>query len=106
MTTAETVECAFCDAWGIVSDGVSKCLHCDGTGHVEAPKKTRVFSDNPGSCIEPGGMELDNEYYPVDCPCCGKEARAHFWQQVEGGSINNYRNYSCDHCETSGDLDD
>ncbi len=28
--------CEHCDGWGLLHDGVSLCLHCDGTGYKRA----------------------------------------------------------------------
>lgn len=59
---------------------------------------TTIFCDNPGSCIEPGGYTLDNNSWETDCPDCGKDAREHHWEAVEGGSINQYFTVRCGHC--------
>ena len=52
-----------------------------------------------GGCIEPGGMELDDDTYEAKCPECGSEhARKRSWQGCEGGSINNYWSLNCEDC--------
>ncbi|WP_299085765.1 hypothetical protein [uncultured Ruegeria sp.] len=58
----------------------------------------KIFCDNPGSCIEPDGYELDNDSWETDCPDCGKTARHHHWEEVVGGSINQYFTIQCEHC--------
>lgn len=58
-----------------------------------------------GPCIEPGGMELDDEYFEAPCPSCGELARNHVFQQVHGGSINAYHTIDCDHCGHSNGYD-
>ena len=45
---------------------------------------TRVY----GGCIEPGGMELQDERVTMNCPKCGHEAIARYWEQADGGCIN------------------
>ena len=50
-----------------------------------------------GGCIEPGGMELDDERMTLPCPTCTKPARHHFFQRAEG-SLNSYHTIDCDHC--------
>ncbi len=39
ITHQET--CEHCDGWGVVEDGLSKCLHCDGTGDRLLPSSRR-----------------------------------------------------------------
>lgn len=46
--------------------------------------------------VEPGGMELERETYEDVCPRCGKPARTHFEEVLEGGRINRYRGTTCD----------
>jgi len=58
-----------------------------------------------GGCIEPGGMELDDERYEAPCPTCGKPARHHYFQQLDGGCINPYHTIDCDHCGHSSGYD-
>jgi len=58
-----------------------------------------------GSCIESGGMELDDERFEAPCPSCGELARHHYFQQLDGGSINAYRTIDYDHCGHSSGYD-
>ncbi|WP_146037718.1 hypothetical protein [Xanthomonas citri] len=60
-----------------------------------------------GGCVEPGGMELDNDVYSIDCPECGRDASKHSWQRCEG-SINHYWSVHCNHCgyRDGNDADD
>lgn len=58
-----------------------------------------------GGCIEPGGMELDNERYAGPCPDCAKPARHHYFQQLDGGCINPYHTTDCPHCGHSSGYD-
>jgi len=51
-----------------------------------------------GSCIEPGGMELDNDRDEVECPMCHGKAVARTWEACEGGSLNIYSNLHCTKC--------
>lgn len=60
-----------------------------------------------GGCIEPGGMELDDDKYECECPACGGVAIRRDWDSVEGGSINPYWSLSCTVCpHYDGDLPD
>ncbi len=57
-----------------------------------------------GSCVEPGGMELDNIIRTTECPDCGHTARYREWESCDSGAIE--RNYfiRCGHCgHFSGD---
>ncbi|MBZ5763353.1 hypothetical protein LAV84_27770 [Rhizobium sp. VS19-DR104.2] len=68
---------------------------------------TRVY----GGCIEPGGMELDDEAYSIKCPECGRDAKRHDWEAADGGCINSYWSERCAHCgyadgNSDGGLDD
>ena len=51
-----------------------------------------------GSCIEPGGMELEDDWWTAPCPGCGKPARHGHVQQLEGSCINTCFPVSCDAC--------
>lgn len=51
-----------------------------------------------GGCIEPGGMELDDDWWEAPCPECRKPARHGHVQQLEGGWINAYFPISCEAC--------
>ena len=51
-----------------------------------------------GSCIEPGGMELDNDRDEVECPVCNGKAISRTWEACEGGSLNVYSNLHCTEC--------
>ncbi len=97
----EEQDCTRCEGWGTIEDGVSKCLHCDGKGYIAAPRRTRIYSDNPGACIEPGGYELDNETDVIDCERCGADAIRRNWETVDGGSINAHWRWWCTHCGAS-----
>lgn len=55
---------------------------------------TRVFG--PG--VEPGGMDLDDNQYEVQCPACKGNAIARYWEACEGGAINAYNNIHCTVC--------
>ncbi len=66
---------------------------------------TRIFCDNPGSCIEPGGMELDNDKYEVPCDVCGNNKIIRNWQDLEGGSINNHSSEYCHTCFMNNEID-
>jgi len=57
---------------------------------------TRVF----GGCIEPGGMELDDNSFIDACQntACGMPANFRVWEGAEGGSINLYQRVRCTHC--------
>ncbi|MER9048226.1 hypothetical protein NKH89_13385 [Mesorhizobium sp. M0923] len=64
---------------------------------------TRVY----GGCIEPGGIDLDDDVEVIECPHCGGDAFERYWETCEAGSID--RNHTiictaCDHAE--GDLPD
>lgn len=32
----QDIFCGRCDGYGVIEDGVSRCLHCDGTGYSAA----------------------------------------------------------------------
>ena len=52
-----------------------------------------------GGCVEPGGIELDDETFRVDCPRCGSaDAVQHVWEACEAGCINGYKNLYCEAC--------
>lgn len=51
-----------------------------------------------GSCVEPGGMLLDDSRYECPCPECGGVAKRHDWQSVEGGGLNPYWSINCPVC--------
>ncbi|MCE4281924.1 hypothetical protein ABQW67_20050 [Xanthomonas hortorum] len=51
-----------------------------------------------GGCIEPGGMELDEDGYEIECPKCQRTAHRSDWEAVEGGAVNVYWHESCAHC--------
>lgn len=58
-----------------------------------------------GGCIEPGGMDLDDETSSGPCPTC-QDPNAHHWcfQRCESGSINSYSGWSCEACgDSDGD---
>ncbi len=55
---------------------------------------TKVY----GGCVEPGGMELDDEAYSIECSECGRNAKRHDWESAEGGCINSYWSERCAHC--------
>ena len=65
---------------------------------------TRVY----GSCIEPGGMELDEEWTTDSCPKCNVPDASHwFCERLEGGTINQYIGMKCTDCGYSeGDAPD
>lgn len=52
-----------------------------------------------GSCVEPGGMELDDDRSKGECPDC-KAAGAEFrhWQSCHGGAINSHWSVYCGAC--------
>lgn len=62
---------------------------------------TTVYSQNPGRCIEPDGYELDNDHFTEECPHCAGRFHTRYWQECEGGSINNYWSKWCDDCDFS-----
>lgn len=51
-----------------------------------------------GGCIEPGGMELDDERDECECAGCGGVAIRRDWERAEGGSINFYWSEICTIC--------
>lgn len=52
-----------------------------------------------GNGVEPGGMELDDERYPGECPGCGHEwARYRYWENADSGSINQHWSIDCPAC--------
>jgi len=51
-----------------------------------------------GGCIEPGGMELEDEEWEDTCPKCGAPARHRYVQRLEGGCIDPYFPINCDSC--------
>ncbi|CAD0362084.1 hypothetical protein LYZ84_19650 [Xanthomonas hortorum pv. pelargonii] len=51
-----------------------------------------------GGCVEPGGMELDEDGYEIECPKCQRTAHRSDWEAVEGGAVNVYWRESCAHC--------
>ena len=55
---------------------------------------TRVY----GGCIEPEGMDLDDEHGTEPCPRC--DTPAHRWtcERVEGGAFNVYSGMHCAAC--------
>lgn len=61
-----------------------------------------------GNTIEPGGMKLDSDCFETECPeCHSPKAIMRFWESCEGGSINQNRSLSCNHCfYTEGDGED
>lgn len=60
-----------------------------------------------GNTIEPGGMELDDDSHQADCPECGSaDAEQHFWEECDGGCINQYHRLTCHACgKSSGNYD-
>jgi len=54
---------------------------------------TRVY----GSCIEPGGMLLNNETHTIECPECGALCPERLYETCDG-SINQRFSISCAHC--------
>ena len=47
--------CRRCEGWGVIEDGLSKCLHCDGTGYIiENVKTPRGVFKQPSSLIRQG----------------------------------------------------
>lgn len=58
----------------------------------------RIYSENPGACIEPGGLELMNETRTISCDTCGKDAVYHQWESCELGCINSHWRWQCDNC--------
>ncbi|MDF4211173.1 hypothetical protein P2W50_31465 [Pseudomonas protegens] len=52
-----------------------------------------------GSCVEPGGMLLDDDECECECPACGGVAIRRDWESVEGGSINPYWSLHCTACK-------
>jgi hypothetical protein len=61
---------------------------------------TRVW----GLAIEPGGMELENEYVACRCPDCAETAQRHNFESCADGSINQHWTIFCSHCgHSSGD---
>jgi hypothetical protein len=76
---------------------------CEQRQDEEDAPMTRVY----GGCIEPGGMELDDETEEVPCPRCGEPAVHRRVELCEGGSINCYdytRCYACGYL--GGDVPD
>ena len=60
-----------------------------------------------GGCIEPGGIELDDETVSVKCPVCQGNAVQRYWESCDGGSINRYSTFACSDCgHLDGDLPD
>lgn len=51
-----------------------------------------------GSCVEPGGMELDDDRCECECPECRAVAIRRDWESVEGGCINAYWSVRCAAC--------
>lgn len=51
-----------------------------------------------GGCVEPEGMELEDETYEVSCPVCDKPAKRRHWEDAAGGSINQHSYTDCPHC--------
>src|SRR5690606_18569645 len=64
---------------------------------------TRVY----GGCVEPDGLDLDNDLQVIACPKCDGEAYERFWAACEGGSIHQYHTIICTECgHAEGDLPD
>jgi hypothetical protein len=51
-----------------------------------------------GGCIEPGGMELEDDRWEAPCPRCGANAQHGYLQRLEGGCINAYNTVRCRAC--------
>ncbi|HGO5393120.1 Uncharacterised protein [Escherichia coli] len=51
-----------------------------------------------GSCIEPGGMELEDHTIIAECKNCGKDCRHRIYEDCVGGAINQRFSYTCNHC--------
>lgn len=52
-----------------------------------------------GGCIEPGGMELDEEHGTGVCPACSGVAHTWFIEAAECGSLNIYSGLACTQCD-------
>ena len=64
---------------------------------------TRVY----GGCIEPGDMDLDDDWTKEPCPECSEPASHWCCERVESGSINLYIGMHCSCCgHSSGDVPD
>ncbi len=58
-----------------------------------------------GGCIEPGGMELDDETVTMKCPACRGKAVQRYWESYDGGSIDQKSTLACSECgHAEGDL--
>ncbi len=75
--------CTNCDGYGAQCDGVSKFLHCDGTGYTTAGETIVPLEDSRSQC---------------ECPACGGKAVREEWERIEGGSYNCYYRITCDDC--------
>ena len=64
----------------------------------ERKNDMKIFCDNPGSCIEPGGYELAHDTISFNCRGCGIEIAGAREERVEGGSLNAYLVGTCPHC--------
>ncbi len=52
-----------------------------------------------GSCVEPGGMELDDDSYEITCPkCASPYACYRRWETLDGGAINPHWRIQCPDC--------
>ena len=51
-----------------------------------------------GGCLEPGGIELDEEYATSPCPRCAQDARIWRVERAESGSLNLSVGLSCSAC--------
>lgn len=56
---------------------------------------TRVY----GGCIEPGGIDLDNDVEVIECPHCDGDAFGRYWETCEAGSINLNHTIICTACD-------
>lgn len=83
--------CGHCEGWGVIEDGLSKCLHCDGMGEREGINIIDAVMSNP----------VTNER---KCTCCGGRGKYHTWESVDGGCLNSYWRIwckDCDHTDTN-----
>lgn len=52
-----------------------------------------------GPGIEPGGMQLDNDWVVGKCEACGgANCRNRFWRTLDGGAINPHWSSNCPDC--------
>lgn len=68
---------------------------------IDTPSENEAWFINGqsfyGGCIAPGDT-LDDFEYECNCPKCGLTAIKTEYSKVEGGALNSYNKFKCEHC--------